>query len=109
MIKYILIAGCVCFSMLGLAEFLHGVKTKLIASGKKGTIYAVVFLSDGNPEDQIAFAAEQRIWLGKSYADGIIAVNCGLSESADKLCREAAEKYGVAYCSAEELENFMPL
>ena len=37
MIKYILIAGCVCFSMLGLAEFLHGVKTKLIASGKKGT------------------------------------------------------------------------
>ena len=49
MIKYILIAGCVCFSMLGLAEFLHGVKTKLIASGKKGTTYAVVFLSDGNP------------------------------------------------------------
>ena len=54
MIKYILIAVCVCFSMLGLAEFLHGVKTKLIASGKKGTTYAVVFLSDGNPEDQIA-------------------------------------------------------
>ena len=70
---------------------------------------AVVFLSDGNPEDQIAFAAEQRIWLGKSYADGIIAVNCGLSENADKLCREAAEKYGVAYCSAEELADFMPL
>ena len=46
MIKYILIAGCVCFSMLGLAEFLHGVKTKLIASGKKGTTYAVVFLSE---------------------------------------------------------------
>ena len=44
-----------------------------------------------------------------SYADGIIAVNCGLSENADKLCREAAEKYGVAYCSAEELEDFMPL
>ena len=46
MIKYILIAGCVCFSMLGLAEFLHGIKTKLIASGKKGTTYAVVFLSE---------------------------------------------------------------
>ena len=23
--------------------------------------------------------------------------------------KEAAEKYGVAYCSAEELEDFMPL
>lgn len=113
MIKYILTALCICFSMLGLAEFLHGIKNKILSSGKKAVTYAVVFLSGGSPEEQIAYAAEQRIWLGNGYADQIIAVNTGLSENEDLQCRAAAEKYGVIYCSAEELAEktaeFMPL
>ena len=113
MIKYILILGGICFSMLGLAEFLHGLKAKILSSGKRGVTYAVIFLTGDNPEGQITFAAEQRIWLGNGYADHIIAVNAGLGEDEDKNCKEAAEKYGVIYCRADELTEktaeFMPL
>lgn len=113
MIKYILILGGICFSMLGLAEFLHSLKAKILSSGKKGITYAVIFLNNDNPEGQIAFAAEQRIWLGNGYADRIIAVNAGLGEEDDKRCKEAATKYDVIYCRADELTEktaeFMPL
>lgn len=113
MIKYILILGGICFSMLGLAEFLHSLKAKILSSGKKGVTYAVIFLNSDNPDGQIAFAAEQRIWLGNGYADRIIAVNAGLGEDDDKRCREIAEKYGVVYCGLDELTEktaeFLPL
>ena len=98
MIKYILILGGICFSMLGLAEFLHGLKAKILSPGKKGVTYAVIFLNGDDPAGQIAFAAEQRIWL---------------EENDDALCRETAVKYGVIYCRADELAEktaeFMPL
>ena len=45
MIKYILILGGICFSMLGLAEFLHGLKARVLSSGKRGVTYAVIFLT----------------------------------------------------------------
>ena len=113
MIKYILILGGICFSMLGLAEFLHGLKAKILSPGKKGVTYAVIFLNGDDPAGQIAFAAEQRIWLGNGYADHIIAVNSGLEENDYALCRETAVKYGVIYCRADELAEktaeFMPL
>ena len=32
-----------------------------------------------------------------------------LTNAMTDFAAQAAEKYGVAYCSAEELENFMPL
>ena len=107
MIKYILILGGICFSMLGLAEFLHGLKTKILSSGKRGVTYAVLFLTGDNPEGQIAFVAEQRIWLGNGYADHIIAVNSGLSASDDRLCRETADKYCIDYCTADRLGDVL--
>ena len=103
MVKYILLAIMLCLSMLGLAEFLHGLKIRLTAPGKRAATYLLVFLSEDNAERQIMSVAEQRLWLGGDYCDRIIAVNTGLSDESDRACRYIAEKYGIYYCTPDEL------
>lgn len=100
MIKYILTAICLCLSMLGLAEFLHTLKIRLLSSGKRGFMCAVLFLRPGFPERQLAFAAEQRLWHGNRFADTVIAVNGGLSAVESAEAQATAKKYGIVYCGA---------
>lgn len=103
MVKYILFAIMLCLAMLGLAEFLHGLKIRFTAPSKRAVTYSLVFLSGDNPERQILSAAEQRLWLGEAYCDHIIAVNTGLNDDSDRACRYIAEKYGIDYCTPDEL------
>ncbi len=103
-VKYIILAIILCLSMLGLAELLHGIKLRLASPAKRALTYSVVFLSGGDPEQQMLFAAEQRIWLGSAYSDYIIAVNTGMDEKSDSACRYIAQKYGIHYCTPEELK-----
>ena len=89
MLKYILIALCLIFALFGLSEFLHLLKLKFI-SGNKAATYSLLLLSDNMPDRQIAYAGEQRLWHGNAYADHIIAVNAGISDKDDRLCRDTA-------------------
>lgn len=95
--------------MLGLAEFLHTVKIKLLNVGRRGLMYSVIFLRPNLPERQIAFAAEQRLWLGGSFADAVVAVSDGLSAESETACRAVAEKYGIVLCSTRELAEVLKL
>ena len=106
MIRYILSAICIIFALFGLSELLHLIKLRFV-SGKKAATYSVLLLSDNDPDRQIAYAGEQWTWLGKAYADHIIAVNSGLSASDDKLCRETADKYCIDYCTADRLGDVL--
>lgn len=106
MLKYILTAACIIFALFGLSEFLHLLKLKFI-SGKKAATYSVLLLSNNLPDRQIVYAGEQRVWLGKAYADHIIVVNTGLDETDDIACRTAADKYGIDYCTAEDLSKVL--
>lgn len=113
MIKYILFAIMLCLAMLGLAEFLHGLKIRFTEPSKRAVTYSVVFLSGDNPERQIILAAEQRLWLGGAYCDYIIAVNTADKDDNDAACRYIAEKYGIDYCTPKELNakigEYMPI
>ena len=104
--KYILFAVLLILAMLGLAEFLHGLVLFLTAPKKSGVTYAVLALSEQDPETQISFAAEQRAWMGSSYADGIIALDLGLSEEKRKRSMDAAKRHHVIFCDAEELKSY---
>ncbi|MGN0493582.1 MAG: hypothetical protein ACI4F7_08045 [Acutalibacteraceae bacterium] len=113
LIRYIIITLLLCLSMLGLAELLHGIKLRLTAPRRKALTYSVVLLSGNDPEEQLLFAVQQKMWLGSSYSDYIIAVNNGLDKKRDKACRYIAEKYGVNYLTPEELKaeigEYIPL
>lgn len=104
-IKFILFLVVLVLSMLGLAELIHTVKLKIMASNKRGITYSVLLLSDESPESQLMFAAEQQLWHGSFYADYLIAVNTGLSDKNDKACKFIADKYGVTYCTPLDLAN----
>lgn len=106
MLKYILIALCLIFALFGLSEFLHLLKLKFI-SGNKAATYSLLLLSDNMPDRQIAYAGEQRLWHGNAYADHIIAVNAGISDKDNKLCRDTANKYGIDYCTADKLGELL--
>ncbi len=94
--------------MLGLAEFLHGLKLRLKAPEKRALTYLILSLDENCPEQQIAYAAEQRVWLGCAYADQIIALNDGLNAEHRLCCAEAAKRYGVVFCAANEVTRFLP-
>ena len=59
------------------------------------------------PERQIAFAAEQRMWLGKTYADKIIAVENDISEENLDRCRIYAKENDVILCGFDELSFYL--
>ena len=104
-IKYIVLAVVIFLSVLGLAEIIHGLNLRVTAPRRKAVTYSVVFLTDQDAEEQLAFAIEQQKWLGKAYSDYIIAVNSGISEKSDKACRYIAEKNGAQYCTPSELKK----
>ena len=104
--KYILFAIFLILAMLGLAEFLHGLVLLFTAPKKSGLTYSVLVLDNQNPEAQISFAAEQRAWMGCSYADHIIALDTGLDEENRMRCREAAKQRHMIFCNTEELKAY---
>ena len=104
--KYILFSIVLILAMLGLAEFLHGLVLLFTAPKKSGVTYSVLALNDQNPEAQISFAAEQRAWMGCSYADQIIALDTGLNEENRARCRDAAKRHHMIFCNTEELKAY---
>lgn len=103
MVKYILYAVVLLLALSGLAEVLNWLKCRLIAPKKKAHTCSVLYLTDDDARQQMIFAAEQRLWHGKGYADDMIAVGDGLESSTEKACRFIAEKYGIVYCRRAEL------
>lgn len=101
--EYIIIALGLCFALFGLAELMHGIRLKLMLSGKKPFTYTVIFLSGNDPAGQIRFASEQRRWHGSAYSDRIIAVNNGISAGQESECRYTAMQCGALYLSADKL------
>ncbi len=113
MFEMILLSIGIVFAVFGLAEFLHGISLCFILPKKRAVTYSLVFLSGENPQAQLNTALNQLSWLGKRYADHLVAVDTGISESDAELCRLISRETGVIYCTAETLkkntEEYLPL
>lgn len=113
MFEMILLAIGIVFAVFGLAEFLHGLSLCFISPKKRAVTYSLVFLSGENPEVQLEAAVKQFSWLGKRYADFLIAVDTGISEHDAEVCRLIADEIGAVYCTAgafkKNTEEYLPL
>lgn len=107
MIKILLLIVVSLLCIFGLAEILHSIKLHFIYSKKSGPSFSVVCLDKSNAEQQLYFAASQRQWLGKKYADHIIAINSFLECQDYIKCEKIAKKHGIIYCSFEELDSVL--
>ena len=100
-------AGSV-FALLGVAELFHGIRLYYLSPKKHAKTFSVIFLDYGHAEQQIKYSVEQLLWLGKSYADKIVAV-IGSDLDGENLsaCRETAKSHGVIL--SEETAEFKRL
>lgn len=106
MFEYILAAICLIFSLLGLSEFLHGVRIKFFSGGKRAETYSVILLNEDCPVQKLKYAGEQFLWHGKNYADYIIAVDSGMDAETAEICRVIAEKYNIKFCTLEAFKEY---
>ncbi len=107
MIEIFLLITELLLLILGISELLHSVKLWLLYSEKSGNSYSVICLKSLSAEQQMRFAVAQRKWLGKKYADNIIAINSFISGEEYYSCEQFAKKYGIIYCSIEQLDSVL--
>ncbi len=103
MIEYILIISAFVLAVSGLAELLHFLRLLLCRPKKQKNIYSLVLLKSGDAVNQLNFALAQQKWYGSFYADKIIAVNDGLSESELECCRSITDCENAVICNSDAL------
>ncbi len=105
--KYVLLLVLLIFAMMGLAEFMHGLKLKLHVPKGRAATYSVLVLGGACPEQQIAYAAEQQRWLGHAYADRVVALDDALTGEQRSRCSAIAEREQVVLCGKKDWEQFL--
>lgn len=103
MFEFILFFLALIPTMLGLAELLHIAKIHILSPKKRLPTYILVDLGDGAPQLQLSLIVEKFRWLGKRYAERIIAVYSDISEKDLYECEKIAEEYNIILCSPENL------
>ncbi len=93
--KFLLFFVTVIFALLGISEFLHILKIRLILPKGKTNTRLFINLKEETALKQITFVGEQYIWLGRKYADAVFAVGSDLSEETFIECEVIAKKYGI--------------
>lgn len=105
MVEFILYSLVLVLCILGLAEVLHSIKLFLVTSKQKRLTYSVIILSNNTFNQQIRYVYEQRRWLGRKYADYIIAINDFLNAANQEIALQKAKTNGIIVCSFKELES----
>lgn len=107
MIETIIFCVFLVPAMLGMAEMLHLLKVYIISPEKKMKKYLIVFLKDENSVRQLLCLLEEYNWIGKKYAERIIAVNMGLKEEDYKKALNTANKGNMILCEYNEIESIL--
>ena len=105
--KVTLLLMLLIFAMLGLAEFLHGIRLRLRAPKTRAATYSVLVLGGTCPEQQLAYAVEQHRWLGCAYADRIVALDDALTAEQRSRCSRLAGCEQVILCGKKEWDQFL--
>ncbi len=97
--KFLLFLFVLVLAMLGFSEFLHILKLFWVLPKCNADTRLFIRLKEEIALKQIAFAGEQYLWLGKKYADSVIAVANGLTDQTLLECQDLAKKYNIKiYC-----------
>lgn len=94
-------------SVIGLCEVFHYVKLAFLDTKRNKNKIVCCILKDDLADLQLRFIIEQYNWLGRKYADKIIAVNCLKDEDIINRCRSISDKYNVEFVSISGLHNLI--
>lgn len=104
-IEGIFISFGVILAILGLCELLHTIHLATFFRKRDVKLLSVIFLKPEQAMSQLQFAAEQKRWLGSDFAEYVVGVTDGLSDSEINGFKTFAEQNGIILCSKEMLSR----
>ncbi len=105
MFKIILIIIALFLSSVGIGEILHRI-WMLFLRPESRKCFLLLPLSEGCVAEQVTAELEEMRWYGKNYADLLIALDCGISESERKICKHIEKTNGdFVLCKLEDIEE----
>lgn len=110
MVKSILFMLLVVFAVLGLCEFICGLRIAFFYPGRYFKSYTVISLSSGHAAQELRYLWEKIRCHGDDFSQGILALSDTIDNKEIMLCRDfAADKKIIISSSSELFENLQQL
>lgn len=105
MIEAIFLTVAVIFTVLGICDFIHTVRSFFLFPKIKTESFCVLFLKDGYAQNQLRYFAAKLRWYGNGYCDRIIAVTDELCDTEIALCERYCYCSDICLCRLEEIDD----
>ncbi len=92
-------------AMLGVAEILHFLKLYITRGSKRPQKYVLLYLRGKNCFCELKAILEEYLWLGKSFAEKVVIVDCGI-EDIDE-CLSAVKNSGIVFIKPIDLPEIL--
>ncbi len=93
------------FCVLGIAEFLHILKQKIIAPELDPKTRLIVYLSGDTPDLQLACVINEYNWYRKFKPQKIIGVYSVIDEETLENCRKIANRHNIFLVSSDDSDS----
>lgn len=101
MLEIFIVSLFIIFALVGVSEVLHIICMALLRPKQKAQNVMVTVLNGVEAPQQLAYVLEEQKWLGRSYADRVVAVTSLLG---DKRSENLKERFpNVEFVSTDEL------
>ncbi len=105
MVKSILLMLLIVFAVLGLCEFICGLRIAFFYPGRRFKSYSILFLSKGNAVQELRYLWEKFRCHGEDYSHGILAINDSLEDKEIVSCRDFAADKKIIICSSFDIKE----
>ncbi len=92
-------------AMLGLAEILHFLKLYITRGSKHPKKCVLFYLAGKNCFCSVKAILEEYLWLGKSFAEKIVIVDCGIEDM--KECLSAVKDGEIVFVKPKDLPEIL--
>lgn len=110
MVETILFILLLIFAVLGLCEFICGIRIAFFYPGRFFKSYTIVFLSDGHAIEELRYLWEKIRCHGDDFSQGILAITDTLGNKEIISCKDFAADKKIIVCSSLQIsENLQQL
>lgn len=86
--KIILLILALFVNIIGLSQIIHRIWMLMLKPKERALGFLCILLKGDNSYGKLCFADEYVRWYGEECIDGVIAIDCGLSQKEAEACNE---------------------
>lgn len=95
------------FSVVGLCDIIHCIRLSLLDIKNEKHKIVCCKLEGKHADLQLRFVIEQYNWLGRKYADKVVAINFLNDKDLIERCKYIAYKHNISFIENSELHNII--